>query len=83
MWPIANAIVINDSPNANDTPSQPIPTPGTPAANTALPQPANTSQNVPSISAAIFRVRDIATSVERPFNKSYRDTAGRHPGTIA
>src|SRR5689334_8599655 len=42
------------SPNANDTPTRPIPTCGKPAAITALPQPANVSQNVPIASAAYF-----------------------------
>src|SRR5882724_1859440 len=42
------------SPNARDTPSRPIPTWGKPAAITALPHPANVSQNVPIASAAYF-----------------------------
>src|SRR5882724_1393141 len=44
------------SPNANDTPTRPIPTCGKAAAITALPQPANVSQNVPMASAAYFFV---------------------------
>src|SRR3954466_9100178 len=44
------------SPNANDTPTRPIPTCGKPAAITALPQPAKVSQNVPMASAAYFFV---------------------------
>ena len=80
---MANAIVINDSPKAKETPSQPIPTPGTPAARTALPQPANTSQNVPSISAAIFRVNDIATSLERIMRGSLRRWHHRYLGPSA
>src|SRR3954462_7093498 len=44
------------SPNAKDTPTSPIPTGGKPAAITALPQPANVSQNVPIASAAYFLV---------------------------
>src|SRR4051794_23767189 len=44
------------SPNAKDTPTRPIPTCGKPAAMTALPQPANVSQNVPMASAAYFFV---------------------------
>src|SRR4029453_706692 len=42
------------SPNARDTPTSPIPTCGKPAAMTALPHPANVSQNVPMASAAYF-----------------------------
>src|SRR5580765_4079500 len=38
-------------PKASDTPSNPIPTAGKPAAMTALPQPPSTSQNVPMNSA--------------------------------
>jgi hypothetical protein len=38
-------------PNANETPTNPIPKPGKPAAKTALPQPPNTNQNVPKNSA--------------------------------
>src|SRR5581483_10101199 len=51
MWPIAYAIVRSESPNAKETPKNPMPTWGNAAASTALPQPANTSQNVPIISA--------------------------------
>src|SRR5258706_9568230 len=40
-------------PNARDTPSSPMPTPGNAAASTALPQPPRTSQKVPTNSAAI------------------------------
>src|SRR6187399_985869 len=39
-------------PNASETPTRPIPTSGNFAASTALPQPPNTSQNVPNNSAA-------------------------------
>src|SRR4029450_11544814 len=46
MCPIAYAIVSTVSPKANDTPRSPIPTCGTAAARTALPQPPRTSQNV-------------------------------------
>src|SRR5579872_3480924 len=42
------------SPKVSDTPSKPIPTCGKPAAMTALPHPANVSQNVPINSAAYF-----------------------------
>src|ERR1700752_4394808 len=42
------------SPNARDTPTSPMPTCGKPAAMTALPHPANVSQNVPMASAAYF-----------------------------
>ena len=47
------------NPNANDTPSRPIPTFGNAAASTALPHPPNTSQNVPSISAPALLVNDM------------------------
>src|SRR5688572_13951914 len=50
-WPMAYAIVRTVNPNANETPSRPIPTSGTAAASTALPHPPNTSQNVPMNSA--------------------------------
>jgi hypothetical protein len=39
------------SPNAKATPANPIPRFGNAAAKTALPQPPNTSQNVPKNSA--------------------------------
>src|SRR5215475_13269119 len=44
------------SPNVRDTPTRPMPTWGKPAAMTALPHPANVSQNVPINSAAYFLV---------------------------
>src|SRR5881394_3988939 len=50
---MAYAIVSTVKPNANDTPSRPIPTLGKEAASTALPQPPNTSQNVPIDSATM------------------------------
>src|SRR5215469_6515602 len=43
------------SPNVRDTPTRPMPTCGKVAAITALPHPANVSQNVPISSAAYFR----------------------------
>src|SRR6187402_2503772 len=52
MWPIEKAIVSTVRPNANETPSRPIPTSGKAAAKTALPHPPRTSQNVPKVSAA-------------------------------
>src|SRR3954466_15902573 len=55
MWPIAYAIVRTVKPNANETPSNPIPTLGKAAESTALPQPPRTSQNVP-ISSAVSRL---------------------------
>ncbi len=51
MCPTAYAIVRTASPKARATPSRPTPTPGKPAASTAVPQPASTSQNVPIASA--------------------------------
>ena len=49
---MAYAMVSTVRPNANDTPSSPIPTFGKAAARTALPQPPSTSQKVPTNSAA-------------------------------
>src|SRR4030095_8655398 len=46
-------------PKASDTPANPIPSPGKPAASTALPQPPNTNQNVPMNSAVALLDRDI------------------------
>src|SRR6185295_14775787 len=43
-------------PKASDTPTNPMPTCGKPAAITALPHPAKVSQNVPIASAAYFFV---------------------------
>src|SRR5437868_3548692 len=51
---MAKAIVTTLRPNANETPKSPIPTCGKAAARTALPQPANVSQNVPIASAVYF-----------------------------
>src|SRR5688572_2234074 len=60
MCPTAYAIVSTVSPKASDTPRRPMPRlesgPPNAAASTALPQPPNTSQNVPKASAAIFLV---------------------------
>jgi hypothetical protein len=52
---MAYAIVSTVSPKANETPSSPMPTFGKPAASTALPQPPNTNQKVPSTSAMTRR----------------------------
>src|SRR5450830_1252635 len=54
ICPRAKAPVNTVNPNASATPAKPIPRLGKPAANTALPVPPNTSQNVPSVSAASF-----------------------------
>src|SRR5262245_48608234 len=43
-------------PKASETPRRPMPTSGNAAASTALPQPANVSQNVPMASAAHLRI---------------------------
>src|SRR5579863_817205 len=59
MGPIVYAIVRSVSPKASATPAKPIPVFGKPAANTALPQPPKTSQNVPKHSAASRRDRGI------------------------
>jgi len=48
------AIIKSVNPKAKETPRRPIPTPGKPAANTALPQPPKTNQNVPMNSARFF-----------------------------
>src|SRR3990167_3716953 len=48
-------------PNASETPSRPMPTSGNAAARTALPQPPNTSQNVPINSAKPFWIFVILT----------------------
>ena len=52
--PTAKAIVSNDKPKAKETPTNPIPKSGYPAAKMALPQPPNTSQKVPKNSANNF-----------------------------
>jgi len=54
----AKAMVKTVNPKANDTPSRPMPTSGKVAAWTALPQPPNTSQNVPMNSAPNFFVME-------------------------
>jgi hypothetical protein len=51
IWPIAYAIVRTVNPKASETPSKPMPRLGNAAANTALPHPPRTSQNVPKNSA--------------------------------
>src|ERR1700679_377069 len=53
---MAKAMVTTVRPNANETPSRPIPTWGTAAARTALPHPPSTNQKVPINSAASFLV---------------------------
>src|ERR1700733_2622199 len=53
---MAKAMVTTVRPNANETPSKPIPTWGKAAARTALPHPPSTNQNVPMNSAASFLV---------------------------
>src|SRR3546814_12065414 len=53
---MANAMVNTVRPNARATPSTPIPE----AANTALPQPPNTSQNVPNNSVVERLSKDIS-----------------------
>src|SRR6202020_2188055 len=50
------AMVTPVRPNANETPSKPIPTWGKAAARTALPPPPSTNQKVPINSAASFLV---------------------------
>ena len=48
---MAYAIVRTVRPKARETPAKPIPSSGNAAANTALPHPPNTNQNVPTNSA--------------------------------
>ena len=67
IGPMAKAIVSTVSPKASATPSSPIPTCGNAAASTALPQPPNTSQNVPRNSAAARLVSDIETPLSLSF----------------
>src|SRR3954451_23671928 len=49
-------------PKASETPSNPIPTCGNPAAMTAEPHPANVSQNVPIASATYFLIWSMVCS---------------------
>ena len=55
MCPNAYAPVSTASPNASATPSRPTPTSSKRALSTAVPQPANTNQNVPISSTASRR----------------------------
>src|SRR4051794_41745465 len=86
MWPMEYAIVSTVRPKASETPSNPIPTCGNPAAMTAEPQPANVSQKVPIVSAVYFLIWSIGYSF--PFaqggakaksstNSPHRDAQGR------
>ncbi len=54
MCPKAYAPVNTVRPKAKETPTSPIPTPGTPAAKTAAPQPPRTSHAVPINPATNF-----------------------------
>jgi len=60
IWPTAYAMVSTVKPKARDTPRNPIPRVGNPAARTALPQPANVNQKVPKNSAPRRRCISIA-----------------------
>jgi hypothetical protein len=62
---MANAMVSTVSPNARDTPNNPIPTAGNAAANTALPQPPNTNQNVPNPSVIERLNKDMQPVLDR------------------
>src|SRR5581483_3821110 len=64
MCPIANAIVKTVRPNASETPRRPILTWGNAAANTALPHPPRTNQNVPMNSAVHRFVSDMKLSFQ-------------------
>src|SRR5690606_21314970 len=70
-------MVTTVSPNARDTPSNPIPSSGKAAASTALPHPPRTSQNAPRNSAPY-----VSTIV---FPVPWRETIGRaaRPGTAS
>src|ERR1700692_301815 len=68
------------SPNANETPTNPIPTCGNAAAMTALPQPAKVSQNVPIASAAYFFAFMISSLCRpKPRHGSLRGAEGLEP----
>ena len=49
---MAYTMVTTATPKAKAMPKTPMPSPGRPALSSALPQPANTNQKVPSASAA-------------------------------
>ncbi|MNG15976.1 hypothetical protein D3C84_998460 [compost metagenome] len=71
MWPMAKAMVSTVRPNAMATPSTPIPS-GEDAARTALPQPPNTSQNVPNNSVTERLNRDMRVSLIGFLSRLYR-----------
>ena len=62
IWPMAYTIVTTATPKAKAMPTTPMPSPGRPALRSALPQPANTNQNVPSASAAKASSHRVARS---------------------
>ena len=61
IGPMVKAIVSKVRPKAKATPRKPIPKFGNAAANTALPQPPKTNQNVPKNSAVARFVIDISS----------------------
>src|SRR5271155_1936333 len=77
-------MVTTVSPNANETPTRPMPTCGKAAASTALPQPPRTSQKVPMNSAASFLVNGMIDSCLLVFFRvpsRHAHSAGKIPET--
>src|SRR3990167_179978 len=70
IWPMAKAMVNTVRPNAMATPSTPIPR-GEEAASTALPQPPNTSQNVPNNSVTERLNSDMRASLIGDLSRLY------------
>jgi hypothetical protein len=76
---MVKAMVSKVSPNAKATPAKPIPRFGNAAAKTALPQPPNTSQNVPKNSAKQRLLRVIeGPPVQPPKMMPQNRLAGGH-----
>src|SRR5438067_6956782 len=76
-------MVMTVRPNANETPSRPMPTPGKAAAKAAEPHPANASQNVPNSSAMQRLPKDIrppGPNLAAPKHK-HRSANGNSPGS--
>ena len=67
---MAYAMVRTVSPKASATPTNPIPRLGNAAANTALPQPPKTSQNVPRHSAVALLVSDMTLEFSLNWTRS-------------
>jgi hypothetical protein len=79
---MAYAIVRTVRPKAKETPAKPIPSSGNAAANTALPHPPNTNQNVPTNSAVrrwvmlIVHLLESGTEYGRPRHTAPDAAAG-------